>query len=102
MLARCFALHPAIHTGISINLRRIPPAIVFSRDIKSTIHRHLATSTTGHAASKSPRDIRRTLVKLVGAESADTLLSSKGFAFRTEALLPTLDHLTNKIGAKNA
>ncbi|TPX70787.1 hypothetical protein CcCBS67573_g06401 [Chytriomyces confervae] len=102
MFARCFALYPTIHARISVNSRRIPLAIVFIRDVKPSLHRHHATSTTRYAASKGPRNIRKALVKLVGQQSADKLLSSKGFAYRADALLPTLDHLTNKFGEKNA
>ncbi|KAI8835161.1 hypothetical protein BJ741DRAFT_226312 [Chytriomyces cf. hyalinus JEL632] len=80
MFPRCFALRPAIHTLISSNLCRTAVALVFNRDIRPSIHRHLASSTTStklYAASKSPREIRKTLVKAVGADPADRLLSGK-------------------------
>ncbi|KAJ3264532.1 hypothetical protein HDU77_008175 [Chytriomyces hyalinus] len=100
MLARCFALCPtAIHARSNINLCGTPLAIVFSRNIKPPVYRHLATSTTPY---DSPRDIRKTLIKLVSEKSADRLLSTVGFARRTDALLPVLDHLVTKLGVKDA
>ncbi|KAI8827324.1 hypothetical protein BJ741DRAFT_675800 [Chytriomyces cf. hyalinus JEL632] len=100
-----------IHSRISNNLRRIPLASVFSRDIKSCLYRHLATSTTRYAASNSPRNIRKTLVKLVvldnlsekfGLKSAVSLLSANSFCARADTLLPVLNSLSEELGTESA